>query len=68
MSPDIITCIPKINKDRKLIKNWRPISLLSVIFKLASSAITERIKPFLNNISEHQSGFYLAGVLVTAQD
>ena len=54
----IITCIPKGNKDRKLIKNWRPISLLCVIYKLASAAIAERIKPFLDKIiSRNQTGF-----------
>ena len=58
MRQAIITCIPKGNKDRQLIKNWRPISLLSVIYKLASATIAERLKPFLQNIiSEHQSGF-----------
>ena len=30
----IIVCLPKGNKDRTLLKNWRPISLLSVIYKL----------------------------------
>ena len=35
----LITCIPKGKKDRRLIKNWRPISLLSVIYKLASGTI-----------------------------
>ena len=58
MRQAIITCIPKGNKDRKLIKNWRPISLLTVIYKLASTVIADRIKPLLNNIiSESQSGF-----------
>ena len=46
MRQAIITCIPKGNKDRQLIKNWRPISLLSVIYKLASATIAERLKPF----------------------
>ena len=35
----IITFFPKDNKDRKYIKNWHPISLLSVIYQMASIAI-----------------------------
>ena len=54
----IVTCLPKDNKDRKYIKYWRPISLLSVIYKLASTAIPNRLKPYLNNvISKTQTGF-----------
>ena len=54
----IITCLPKAKKDRSLIKNWRPISLLSVIYKLASGTIAERLKKTLNYvISDRQTGF-----------
>ena len=54
----IITCLPKPDKDRNFLKNWRPISLLSVIYKLASGAIAERLKHTLENIiSESQTGF-----------
>ena len=54
----IIICLPKENKDRKFIKNWRPISLLCVIYKLASAALAERLKPLLDiMISQSQSGF-----------
>ena len=54
----LITCLPKGNKDRKLLKNWRPISLLCVIYKLASGTIANRIKPTLNGlISNSQCGF-----------
>ena len=54
----IITLIPKGNKSRHLLKNWRPISLLNVIYKLASGCIANRLKnvlPFL--IHESQTGF-----------
>ena len=40
----IITCLPKPNKPRHLLKNWRPISLLNVIYKIMSSAIANRLK------------------------
>ena len=32
----IISCLPKGNKPREFLKNWRPISLLSVLYKIAS--------------------------------
>ena len=55
----VISCLPKPEKDRSLIKNWRPISLLPVIYKLASGAIAEHIKGTLNDIiSNCQTGFY----------
>jgi len=39
-------------------KNWRPISLLNVVYKIASGSIANRIKTILNQIiSENQTGF-----------
>ena len=32
----LITCLPKGDKPRQFLKNWRPITLLNVIFKIAS--------------------------------
>ena len=54
----IITCIPKPNKCRFYLKNWRPISLLNAVYKLAASCIANRIKPVLGQINnENQKGF-----------
>ena len=54
----IITCLPKQDKNRFFLKNWRPISLLNVIYKLASSVIANRIKTQLSSlIHEDQKGF-----------
>ena len=54
----IITLIPKGNKNRELLKNWRPISLLNVIYKLASGCIANRLKKVLPHlIHENQKGF-----------
>ena len=46
----IITCLPKGNKPRQFLKNWRPISLLRAVYKLISGVIAERIKPCLDKI------------------
>ena len=54
----IITCIPKGDKPREFIKNWRPISLLNVVYKIGSSCIANRIKTVLPKlINEDQTGF-----------
>lgn len=55
----VVTCIPKANKSRfYLKKNWRPISLLSKVYKLASGCISNRIKQHLHKvINEDQKGF-----------
>ena len=56
----IITCIPKGDKNKDFIKNWRPISLLNVIYKIGSSCIANRIKTVLPLlINEDQSGLIL---------
>ena len=54
----LITCIPKPDKPRDQIKNYRPISLLNTSYKLASSVIAARIKRVLPKIiSDDQKGF-----------
>lgn len=54
----IIMCIPKGDKPREYLQNWRPITLLNVVYKIASGCIAERFKSVLNKIiSEDQTGF-----------
>ena len=54
----LITCIPKGNKPKEYIKNWRPISLLNVIYKIGSACIASRIKKVLPVlIDDDQTGF-----------
>lgn len=57
----IISILPKGQKPREYLKNWRPISLLNVTYKLLSSVLASRMKPILVDIiHENQKGF-LAG-------
>ena len=53
-----ISLIPKKNKDAKLLKNWRPITLLNCDYKIASKSIANRLKKFLPAlINNDQTGF-----------
>ena len=54
----IITCLPKPNKSPLFLKNWHPIPLLNVIYKLASSVLASHLKSVLHKlIYEDQKGF-----------
>ena len=54
----VIICIPKRDKSKDLIKNWRPISLLNVVYKIGSACIAKRLKSvFSSLINEDQTGF-----------
>lgn len=53
-----IILIPKSGKDKGVIDNLRPITLLNVDYKILTSAIANRLKLRLSQvISETQSGF-----------
>ena len=54
----LITCIPKKDKPKQYLSNWRPISLLNVSYKIGSAAVANRIKKILPTIiNEDQKGF-----------
>lgn len=54
----IITCLPKDNKPRHFLKNWRPISLLNTVYKIGSGVIASRVKKVLDKlINLDQTGF-----------
>ena len=55
----IITLIEKKAKDKRFIKNWRSISQLSVDYKIASKALTERLKKVLPVLTGHEQTAYV---------
>lgn len=54
----VITLLPKGDKARHYIKNWRPITLLNTVYKIASGCIAARLKKYLHKlINPDQTGF-----------
>ena len=69
----IITLIPKGDKDKTYLKNWRPLTLLNSLYKLVSGCIAERMKPHLDTIIHgDQKGFvserYIGEAIRTTYD
>ena len=54
----LITCIPKQGKDRNILKNWRPLTMLNCTYKFFSSILADRLKATLTTvINPDQTGF-----------
>ena len=54
----IISLIPKKDKDKKYLKNWRPISLLNNDYKIVTKALALRLEKVLPTIiSPNQTGY-----------
>ena len=54
----VITLLEKSGKDRALLENWRPISLVNVDTKIMSKVIAARVKKVLPSITHcNQTGY-----------
>ena len=54
----VISLLPKGTKDPRYIKNWRPLTLLNLDYKILAKTLANRMKLVLDTIiSEQQTGF-----------
>ena len=54
----VLALLPKKNRDRQLIRNWRPITLLNINYKILAKAYANRLKLIINDvIHPDQKGF-----------
>ena len=61
----IIALIPKGDKDKRLISNWRPLTLLETLYKLISSTLASRLKPTLDRLLGHEQKAYVPGRFIS---
>ena len=57
----IITLIEKKGKDKRMIKNWRPISLINVDAKKASKTLAKRLEKVLPEIIHSNQNAFVKG-------
>ena len=57
----VITLIEKKDKDRRWIKNWRPISLVNIDVKIGSKAIAKRLENVLPHIIHYDQNAFVKG-------
>ena len=55
----VIKLIKKKDKDKRFIKNWRPISLLNVDYKIISKVFALRVKNVLSDLISSQQTAYV---------
>ena len=57
----LIILLEKENRDRRFIKNWRPISLINVDAKIGSKVIAKRLEKTLPTIIHYNQNAYVKG-------
>ena len=62
----VLTLIPKKEKDPFFLKNWRPLTMLSIDYKLFSKVLDTRLKAVLPTIiKKYQTGFMSGRYILT---
>ena len=61
----IIKLLEKRYKDKRVLKNWHPISLLNVDLKILSKALASRIKPVLPSLIKYNHTAYLSNRIIS---
>ena len=57
----VITLVEKRGKDKRQIKNWRPISLINVDAKIASKTLAKRLKNVLPEVTHFDQSAFVKG-------
>ena len=61
----VIKLIEKKGKDKRMIENWRPISLLNVDLKIFSKAVASRLRACLDTIISFEQCAYVEGRFIS---
>ena len=57
----VFSLIEKVGRDKRLVKNWRPISLMNVYTKIISKVLALRMRMVLPNTIKCDQTVYVQG-------
>ena len=57
----VVTLIEKNGRDKRLVKNWKLISLMNVDVKIASKALSFHLKKIISNLINYDQTAYIKG-------
>ena len=57
----LISLIPKKDKNRLLLKNWRPVALLNTDYKILAKVLANRLKPHIDKLIHPDQTGYIKG-------
>ena len=57
----LLMVIPKGTKDKRLLKNWRPISLLNVDYKILAKVLATRLQKVISYVTSSDQVGYIRG-------
>ena len=63
----MITLIEKKNQDKRIFRNWRPISLINVDAKIASKALALRVRNVIHELVHSDQTAYVKLVTSVSQ-
>ena len=61
----VISLLPKGDKDPTMLKNWRPLTLLNIDYKILAKCLADRLKKCLDKIISPQQTGFMAGRQIT---
>lgn len=63
LNSTFVALIPK-KPNAEIVSDFRPISLYNVLYKLVSKVMTNRLKPFMNDIIFNDQSAFISGRLI----
>ena len=60
----VVVLLEKKSRDKRLVKNWKPISLMNIDVKIASKALSFRLKKVISTLINYDQTAYVEDIFI----